>query len=65
MHKSQLKCFFYLLSSNKSMELGDAEVITDSISKSESNTLILYSLKIIKGDSIIQKVILTLDYLYD
>lgn len=47
------------------MELGDAEVITDSISKSESNTLILYSLKIIKGDSIIQKVILTLDYLYD
>lgn len=47
------------------MELGDADVITDSISKSESNTLILYSLKIIKDDSIIQKVILTLDYLYD
>lgn len=47
------------------MELGDAGAITDSIARLEFNNLILYSLKIIKSDSIIQMVILTLDYLYD
>lgn len=47
------------------MELGDAGVITYNIARLESSNLILYSLKNIKSDSIIQMVILTLDQLYD
>lgn len=47
------------------MELGYTDVITDNIARLEYNMLVFYLLKIIKSDSIIQKAILTLDYLYE
>ncbi len=47
------------------MKFGYTFVIIDSVARSESSILVLYSLKIIKSDSIIQIVILTFDYLYD
>ncbi len=47
------------------MESGYTVAITDSTARLESIALVLYSLKIIKSDSIIQMVILTFCYLYD